>query len=59
MRKSFVILSVLIFMLTACSKDTKRVSLNTIPDDYSIYDAKSDDCVVYEDDDITYGQVMG
>lgn len=58
MRKSFVILLVLISMLTACSKDTKRVSLNAIPNDYSIDDAKSDDCVVYEDGDITDGQSL-
>ncbi|WP_066714572.1 hypothetical protein [Clostridium sp. Marseille-P299] len=56
MRKLLVMFFAFILILTACSKNTERVSLDAIPDDYSLEDAKSDGCVVYEDGDITYGQ---
>ena len=57
MKKSIFIILALLFLLTACSKeDEARVSLNQIPDDYSLEAAKSDRCVVFEDGDITFGQ---
>ncbi|MDO0826045.1 hypothetical protein [Desulfosporosinus nitroreducens] len=56
MRKSVIVLLVLIFLLTACSKNAANVSLIQLPDNYNLDDAKSDNCVVFEDGDITYGQ---
>ncbi|MCO1603496.1 hypothetical protein [Desulfosporosinus nitroreducens] len=55
MRKSVIVLLVLIFLLTACSKNAANVSLIQLPDNYNLDDAKSDNCVVFEDGDITYG----
>ncbi|SHJ78524.1 hypothetical protein SAMN02745136_00846 [Anaerocolumna jejuensis DSM 15929] len=36
--------------------DSDKVSLNQLPENYSLEDAKSDNCVAFEDSDITYGQ---
>lgn len=56
MRKSVIIILALIFLLTACSKNEASASLIQLPDNYNLDDAKSDNCVVFEDSDITYGQ---
>lgn len=56
MRKSLIIFLTLIFLLTACSQNVTRVSLNQLSDNYSLDNAKSDNCVIFEDGDITYGQ---
>lgn len=56
MRKSIIIILALIFLLTACSKHAASASLSKLPDNYNLADAKSDNCVVFEDSDITYGQ---
>lgn len=56
MKKSLIIFSIFILLLTACSQDITRVSLNDLSDNYSLDDAKSDNCVTFEDGDITYGQ---
>jgi major membrane immunogen (membrane-anchored lipoprotein) len=56
LKKSVIILLVLIFLLTACSKNAANVSLNQLPENYNLDDAKSDNCVVFENSDITYGQ---
>lgn len=56
MRKSVIILLVLIFLLTACSKNVANDSLIQLPDSYNLDDAKSGNCVVFENGDITYGQ---
>lgn len=56
MKKGILILTI-ILLLTACSKnDQVKVSLKQLPDDYSLEDAKSDNCVVFENIDITSGQ---
>jgi hypothetical protein len=56
MKKSLIIILTLIFSLTACSQNVTRISLNQLSDNYSLDDVKSDNCVVFEDGDITYGQ---
>lgn len=56
MRRSVIILLVLIFLLTACSKNAANDSLIQLPDSYNLDDAKSDNCVVFENGGITYGQ---
>jgi len=56
MKKIFIIFISFILLLAACSKNTTTVPLTQLPEDYSLDDAKSDDCVVFEDSDITYGQ---
>lgn len=54
--KLLFILLIFFFILTACSKNIADVSLTQLPENYSLEDAKSDDCVVFENSDITYGQ---
>ena len=56
MKKTMFLIIFFTLVMTACSKKTSREALMNIPDDYSLEDAKSDDCVVYEDGDITYGK---
>ena len=56
MRKSVIILLMLIFLLTACSKNVANDFLIQLPDSYNLDDVKSDNCVVFENGDITYGQ---
>lgn len=56
MRKPVILLIILSFLLTACSKNTEKVSLDQLPDTYSLEEAKSDDCVTFENGDITHGQ---
>ena len=57
MRKLVIILLLFIFLLlSSFSKNTANVSLIQLPDNYNLNDAKSDNCVVYENLDITYGQ---
>ncbi len=58
MQKLLIIFLTLIFLLTACSQNVTRVSLKQLSDNYSLDDAKSDNCVVFEDGDITYGQAV-
>ena len=48
-------------MLIGCNGDTsakkiEQISLQKLPGDYTVEQAKEDGCVIYEDDDITYGQ---
>ena len=50
----FVILCAALLFLTACSR--VETSLEKIPEDYSLEQAKSDGCVVHENSDITAGQ---
>ncbi len=40
------------------SKDLKEISLNRLPKDYSLEDAKADETVIFENGDITHGQSM-
>lgn len=56
MRKSIITLLVLIILLTACSRNGAKTPIDQLPEDYTLVDAKSDHCVVFEDDDITCGQ---
>lgn len=56
MKKSLTIFLTLILLLTACSQNVTRAPLNQLSGNYSLDDAKSDNCVVFEDGDITYGQ---
>ena len=56
MRKSILIILALIFLLTACSKNVASTSLIQLPDNYNLDYAKADNCVVFENSDITYGQ---
>ena len=56
LKKSLIIFLTLIFILTACSHNVARVSLKQLSDNYSLDDAKSDNCVIFEDGDITNGQ---
>ncbi|SCY55964.1 hypothetical protein [Alkaliphilus peptidifermentans] len=57
MRRTVIILLLLVFLVTACSKnEVAKDSLNQLPDSYSLDDAKSDNCVVFENGDITNGQ---
>lgn len=56
MKKSLTIFLSLIFILTACSHEVARVPLKQLSDNYSLDDAKSDNCVIFEDGDITDGQ---
>ncbi len=42
-------------VLTACSADVKQ-ELEQLPDDYSLENARADNCVVFENGDITSGQ---
>lgn len=56
MKKLIIILLTLIFILTACSHNATRDSLKQLSDNYSLDDAKSDNCVIFEDGDITNGQ---
>lgn len=56
MKKQFIILLAFLLLLPACSKKDTRISLTQLSDDYSLEDAKADNCVVFEDSDITSGQ---
>lgn len=56
MRKPLFIVLALAFLLTACSKNVASTSLIQLPDNYTLEDAKSDNCVVFENGDISYGQ---
>ncbi|MBE5968202.1 MAG: hypothetical protein E7255_14770 [Lachnospiraceae bacterium] len=56
MKKLAAILLSLIFLLIACTKSSTKVSLDQLPGDYNLGDAKADNCVVFENNDITYGQ---
>ena len=56
MKKTMCLIFFLTLVLSACSKKTSREALFHLPEDYSLEDAKSDDCVVYEDGDITFGK---
>lgn len=58
--KKTVFLIICLFILTSCSNNVKilgdYVPYTEIPDNYLLEDAKSDNCVVFEDLDITSGQ---
>ena len=60
--KKILIAIACLFLLSSCSKSTKYVindvPYNEIPQSYSLEDAKNDGLVVYEDYDITAGQVI-
>ena len=56
MKKFFTLCLALLFVLSGCSKNASVVSLENLPADYSIDDAKRDKCVVFENRDITSGQ---
>lgn len=56
-----LILSLVCITLAGCNGSTdagktEEVSLEELPDDYTIEQAKEDGCVIYEDGDITCGQ---
>lgn len=56
-----LILSLICIMLIGCNGNTggskiEQLSLEELPDDYTVEQAKEDGCVIYEDGDITYGQ---
>ncbi len=56
MRKPIVVLLLLAVFLTACAKNSASSFLTQLPGDYTLDDAKTDGCVVYEDGSITDGQ---
>lgn len=56
MKKLIIILLTLIFLSTAYSHDSTKFPLSQLSDNYSLDDAKSDKCVVFENGDITYNQ---
>ena len=58
MKKSIIILLSIIFLLTACTKNSAKNSLNQLPKNYDLNDAKNDNCVIFENSDITYGQTV-
>lgn len=58
MRKSVILMLTLIFLLTSCSKNVPNAPLVQLTDDYNLDEAKSDNCVVFEDGDVTYGQYV-
>ena len=51
---AFFAVAFILFGLFSCRDPL--VSLASLPDDYSLTDAKADNCVVFEDGDITAGQ---
>lgn len=55
MKKILFLISIL-SLLTACSKKEERKPLLELPDNYSLEDAKKDDCVVFENGSISSGQ---
>lgn len=55
MKRSIIFLTI-IFLLSGCSNNSANLSLSKLPDSYNINDAKSDNCVVFRDGDITSGQ---
>jgi len=58
MKKAIIILLSLIFLLTACTKNSAKSSLSQLPENYDLNDAKNDNCVIFENNDITYGQAV-
>lgn len=58
MKKSIIILLSLFFLLTACTKNSAKNSLNQLPGNYGLNDAKNDNCVIFENSDIIYGQMF-
>lgn len=58
MKKTIVMLLSLIFLLTACTKNSAKSPLSELPENYDLNDAKKDNCVIFENSDITYGQAV-
>lgn len=56
MKKGLLLFVLMTILLTACAKTEESLPYNQLPDDYSLENAKSDDCVVFENLDITAGQ---
>ncbi|MFA7674376.1 MAG: hypothetical protein WCY62_11050 [Clostridia bacterium] len=57
MKKFIFLVFAIILLLTSCTeKDICYIPYDQIPEDYSLLQAKDDDCVVFEDSDITSGQ---
>ena len=60
MKKYLFIICAVFFILTSCTKENSPIAdympYNNIPDNYSLDDAKNDNCVVYENSQITSGQ---
>ena len=55
-KKSIIILLSLTFLLTACTKNPAKSFLGQLPGDYDLSDAKNDNCVIFENNNIIYGQ---
>ena len=56
MKKIIAILILFALFLTSCSEVTLEPSLQELPENYTLEEAKNDGCVVYEELDITSGQ---
>lgn len=55
MKRAAILFFALALLLAGCSKAPKY-TLDKLPADYSLEDAKADHCVVFEDGDVTSGQ---
>lgn len=60
-KHNVLVLFLVCIMLVGCNGNTdtsktEQVSLEELPDDYTVEQAKEDGCVIYENGDITYGQ---
>ena len=56
MKKIFALLMISALFLTSCSEVTLVPSLQELPENYALEEAKNDGCVVYEELDIVSGQ---
>lgn len=56
MRRVVIILLIFVFLLTACLKEGEDINANQLSENCSLDDVKSSKYVVFEDNDITYGQ---
>ena len=56
MKKQISALILAALFLTSCSPAKIKPSLQKLPENYTLEDAKNDGCIVYEDLDITSGQ---
>jgi hypothetical protein len=57
----FVLVIFIIFIIISCKSETPvsdYIPYNKIPDNYSLDDAKTDNCVVFENDNIISGQFV-
>ena len=57
-KKQLIIIILTLFLLIACEKDELYIPLEQLSDDYNLIMAKKDMCIVYEDGDITDGQLI-